>query len=720
MRIIQLSISKLNHLFSHKIARYALVGGTSTIIHIVAASLFIYLFNDSVIQSNISGFLTAYIFSYLMQSKLVFEHKVSIKKAAKYFIVQFAALLLAILISDVLSNYNSYIRTLLVAALLPLITFVIHKFWTFKESTRMNPNVSFHSSSTVKRDKFTFGLLVLICSFLMIIFTLSISIIFDKHLSADGAHYFVNILETQTFTYIDWTRQFANYISQILLVLAVNFGIKNLNLLSLIFGISLLLPYFLTFLLSFFALRGEDKSLMLFVLISMITINLTSDFVLIGEHHSLALLSWPILFFLLRKVPLVRWDVFFLFGLMFFYTRLYSTAVVPAVFFMFIAFLRVWYTPLISQKIYYFIAALIAIIAEGISLYSILYPRSPGNKEGFFQIILQSLFTPEVIVSILFLILFFMGWFFRYRFLILLSIFPIILFVVFVVYTNYAISAGVSFGNRSLVLTLLPLLLLMATVLHWKQKKSNKTLYAVFIGFVLVMLFSNILNTMQWKKFRNKTIDILQSHSGFISLKDTSIRHSRYRWSWTTPELSVIWSKGCIKTIILNADGIGWEPYDPIQHPILTQYVCYDDKLLFSDTSICKCYDNILTQKILFNSHRIIFNGWSHPENTHMWSLGKESKILFSAIKEDEKVQGLLSLNVSTLGEQEIKVTINGKYIDSQKVNLQNGNIQFKFNPKILNRDKHNTIEFEFPNAHQPNNTDTRVLAMALMSFKIE
>ncbi len=128
-------VAKIKHLFSYKIVRYTLVGGTATLIHIAVASLYIYLVNDSVLQSNVIGFLVAYVFSYLVQSKLVFEHAVSIQKATKYFIVQFSALLLAILSSEIFDSYNSYLRTLIVAVLLPLITFVMHKFWTFKETS---------------------------------------------------------------------------------------------------------------------------------------------------------------------------------------------------------------------------------------------------------------------------------------------------------------------------------------------------------------------------------------------------------------------------------------------------------------------------------------------------------------------------------------------------------------------------------------------------------
>ena len=125
-------VDLIKKIFSYKIFKYAFVGGISTLIHMSIAMLYIYYVNNSVFQSNVSGFLFAYVFSYLVQSKLVFEHKVSVKKATKYFIVQFGALLLAIVFSNLFQSYNSYIRTIIVIILLPLITFIIHKFWTFK------------------------------------------------------------------------------------------------------------------------------------------------------------------------------------------------------------------------------------------------------------------------------------------------------------------------------------------------------------------------------------------------------------------------------------------------------------------------------------------------------------------------------------------------------------------------------------------------------------
>jgi len=122
----------IEYLLQHKLVRYAFIGGFSTLIHITGASLYIYLVTPSLLQSNIVGFLLAYTFSYTIQSKFVFESQLSQAKAIKYFIVQVIALLIAIFLSDILDNFNTYIKTIIVALLLPLVTFFVHKFWTFR------------------------------------------------------------------------------------------------------------------------------------------------------------------------------------------------------------------------------------------------------------------------------------------------------------------------------------------------------------------------------------------------------------------------------------------------------------------------------------------------------------------------------------------------------------------------------------------------------------
>ena len=123
----------IQHLFSSKLIRYGLIGGTATLLHISVASLYLYSVDDSILFSNIVGFLSAYLFSYILQSTLVFEHAPSFVKALKYFVVQLGGLLLAIWLSRIFDGYNNYLKTFIIAFLLPLLSFVIHKLWTFRE-----------------------------------------------------------------------------------------------------------------------------------------------------------------------------------------------------------------------------------------------------------------------------------------------------------------------------------------------------------------------------------------------------------------------------------------------------------------------------------------------------------------------------------------------------------------------------------------------------------
>jgi len=117
----------------YKIIRYGLTGGISTAIHISIAYLYIYFIDASLFISNVLGFSVAFVFSYLVQSMFVFKHAINLTKAFKYFIVQFGSLLMSILISHYVPLENSYVKTLIVVLILPLITYVVHKFWTFKE-----------------------------------------------------------------------------------------------------------------------------------------------------------------------------------------------------------------------------------------------------------------------------------------------------------------------------------------------------------------------------------------------------------------------------------------------------------------------------------------------------------------------------------------------------------------------------------------------------------
>ncbi len=123
----------------YKIIRYALTGGMATAIHISIAYLYIYFVDTSLFVSNVLGFSIAFVFSYLVQSIFVFKHAVNLMKAFKFFVVQFSSLLASIGISHYVPLENSYIKTLIVVLFLPVITYVVHKFWTFQDHQHTKP-----------------------------------------------------------------------------------------------------------------------------------------------------------------------------------------------------------------------------------------------------------------------------------------------------------------------------------------------------------------------------------------------------------------------------------------------------------------------------------------------------------------------------------------------------------------------------------------------------
>ena len=72
---------------------------------------------------------------------------------------------------------------------------------------------------------------------------LAIACWFDRHLAMDGANFFVKVLESEAFFLPASTRVATNVIQQWALVLAVQTGVKDLRVLSAVFGFGLLLPF---------------------------------------------------------------------------------------------------------------------------------------------------------------------------------------------------------------------------------------------------------------------------------------------------------------------------------------------------------------------------------------------------------------------------------------------------------------------------------------------
>ena len=119
-----------------QLLKYMIVGVVSTSIHFTIASLFVFFIYASLLFSNIAGFIMAFTWSYWAQSKFVFYSRFSSKKSARFFLVQALALVLSVNITDLALNHSIYLKIFVVTLLLPICSFVIHKFWTFREDKK--------------------------------------------------------------------------------------------------------------------------------------------------------------------------------------------------------------------------------------------------------------------------------------------------------------------------------------------------------------------------------------------------------------------------------------------------------------------------------------------------------------------------------------------------------------------------------------------------------
>lgn len=125
----------LTLLFNYRIARFFFAGGLATLTHIAIAFALLRFLGVSVLTANLLGFSGAFGLSYLMQSLFVFNKKLSLQNAKRFFSVQFSALLISQLISELFRNSNNYLQVLLVVLILPFITYFIHKVWTYQETS---------------------------------------------------------------------------------------------------------------------------------------------------------------------------------------------------------------------------------------------------------------------------------------------------------------------------------------------------------------------------------------------------------------------------------------------------------------------------------------------------------------------------------------------------------------------------------------------------------
>ena len=118
--------------------KYGLVGVVATSLHISVAILLTYIYALDIVMTNWIAFSVAFFFSYIGNTKFVFEQKVEHQNFIKFFLVSMITLLIITVISyfGKKNQINPYIVIIIISIMIPLTTFLLHKTWTFKEKNR--------------------------------------------------------------------------------------------------------------------------------------------------------------------------------------------------------------------------------------------------------------------------------------------------------------------------------------------------------------------------------------------------------------------------------------------------------------------------------------------------------------------------------------------------------------------------------------------------------
>lgn len=239
------------------------------------------------------------------------------------------------------------------------------------------------------------------------------------------------------------------------------------------------------------------------------------------------------------------------------------------------------------------------------------------------------------------------------------------------------------------------------------KKYSFKIFYVVFIIYILGSIlasqnffskaYENYIKIHRYVNNVNYELNKISSRK-----ENTEILESyfpKYIYSFTSPKrLSAVWSKDYPKLKWVSSIKAN------------KNYIYFNEDGNLEDLKIPS--DPNFTDTISFPD-------WSTAETEYRWSSGHSAKILFST-ELDYLYEGKIIFHGHSLGQQRLNISINGEHIDQILMHPHSRLWEINFNPAYLNKGNINQIDIALPDAHQPDNGDTRVLAIAIKRLEIK
>jgi hypothetical protein len=110
------------------------------------------------------------------------------------------------------------------------------------------------------------------------------------------------------------------------------------------------------------------------------------------------------------------------------------------------------------------------------------------------------------------------------------------------------------------------------------------------------MVGYNLYDLRYWNEVKNEFVELSRSEQLFIAIEETALADPRlelrhHRWSWNNSLLSLVWSDGCVRAVVLNSEQGPQGPFDPQKNLVLKQYLQFDKRFRAIDGQIRECSD---------------------------------------------------------------------------------------------------------------------------------
>jgi hypothetical protein len=421
------------------------------------------------------------------------------------------------------------------------------------------------------------------------LFSVGYAIAVQRPFFADGAHYFLKLLEEKSFIYgDDFARHFAHYATQFIMVILIRiFHVTDLDVLSAAFGFGLYFPQIISLAICYFIAKKRDINVMVFPVIGLFGITLNVSFMMVHEVHVIANFFWPILFYVVL-VKEYRWyDVAILLALAVIFTRCYEAAAIWGSLLILLTgavLIEQWRVSSAGTKTVRILLLAVLCVSVVIAVLSILNPRCPENKAAFLSSFANVMRHWPALLSLAYILV-----------LSLCMVWPsfagssllriiAVLLIVFTLFVSFIPALmpdltrpSLHYDARVYMTYILPLFALVAYAVVKGIVRVPASAWKQIVPLVLLLVIGQttwqLLATSQWAGFREVFGKELNARQGFVRFEDTALTREReglqlikpMTWPWTNPTLSILWSQNRDVKAVISSSAVSWEPFDPLK-----------------------------------------------------------------------------------------------------------------------------------------------------------